>query len=435
MQQQAPLCPVDLNKLKKIFLISKLDKNGETWRRIDERVKNALNVPTTSNIPFLDYHFTIYNVLFDGNHPSAMVFQDPNFVNIVKQAYVETFCSRPELHLLSVFGRYDLFPKPTAEKPKPFPRNFVRHYELASHKLDAQGNVERDAQGNKVSVDDVSQKKEVIYAFRKAFREAVQNTLGCKLQRSQSQMCPGYTLYECKGRFLYAVPDYYHGVGVWEPHLSLFNEMHLKNNNRPLFDKEQKLATDNEKLRLLQEEMSKKRVEPISNIYFCRIPPGARGNAALAVGDLPELTYSIDFKEITGSQRSEKGKSIAEYLSNLEWSDPNDPVVQNWIEIGDYLDQGVFNNRKIGRLADIPEIFANNGILNPIRLSLSKSWIERYVDWNDFVEDIKDMNEENRYLYDVNAIRATNSDSAIFMGKRTYAGMQQLLRDWLQNSL
>lgn len=433
MQQN---CVVDTSNLKRIFLIAKLDPKSETWRRVDERVKNALNVSDTSKVPFLDYHFTIYNVNYNGDHPKADVFEDPRFVQAVKQAYIDTFCSKPQLHLSSVYGKYDLFPKPTAQKPKPYPRNFVRHYTLVSHELDANGQVKRDSNGHKVTVNNVQLQQEAIFEFRKAFRNAVEKMLGCKLQRSPVQNCPGYTIYECSGKFIYAVPDYYHGVGVWEPHLSLFNEIHLNKNNHTLYKKEQSLATDDEKLQLLHESMSKpKKVEAISDIYFCRIPPGARGNQTM--GDLPELTYSIDFKEISGVNTKPKKQNVSMY--NHFRNQGYDPV---FAEAAAYLDRGSFDDPKMGnKIILLPEALKDEGVLrNPSNLILTKREIEKYVDFDDFIQDIKDQGQfyVSRYLdpkYYNDSFRATNSDGILFSGKRTYKGMQQLVSDWIRNSL
>lgn len=177
MQMQG--CNLNPNDTKKIFLITKLDPKSETWRRVDERVKNALDVNSTSNISHLDYHFTIYNVDFDSRHPDSDVFENPQFVRLVKDAYKQTFCLYPHLHLSSVYGKYELFPKPTQAKPKPFPRSFVRHYELTSDDVDANGVVKKDAQGKKILKNDAQLKLDVITLFRRKFRDAIQTVKKC----------------------------------------------------------------------------------------------------------------------------------------------------------------------------------------------------------------------------------------------------------------
>jgi hypothetical protein len=45
-----------------------------------------------------------------------------------------------------------------------------------------------------------------------------------------------FYVYSYNGRELIAVPEYYHGVGVWTPHLSLIKLPHLRKQNPKLYD-------------------------------------------------------------------------------------------------------------------------------------------------------------------------------------------------------
>lgn len=296
---QDPSCPGQSNQWKPVYLLAKVDKNSTTWSNIDDRVKNSLYVDDTSKIPFLDYHVTIYHMIINTNHKQANVFENVNFVDEVKQIYKNTFCAYPGLKLSSEYGKYDLFPHPSRERPHPFPQYFVRHYDLVQDQLDRYGVVERDRNGIKITSP--SKKVEIVSQFRNRLVELIERFVGGEIHRSRWQLCPGYTIYSYLGEDIYAIPDTYHGPGVWEPHLSLFNTRHLKkSNNNKLFDLIQRSNSEQDKIDVLRHSMTQgmMTLNPISEIYFCYIPVGGRKNREVLRGDLPELTYSINFVDV-----------------------------------------------------------------------------------------------------------------------------------------
>lgn len=79
-----------------------------------------------------------------------------------------------------------------------------------------------------------------ITQFRMAFYKYIENILGRGIRRKIIMNNKIFYIYSYRGRDLLAVPDYYHGRGVWKPHLSLIKLNKLQKSNPVLYRSYQK---------------------------------------------------------------------------------------------------------------------------------------------------------------------------------------------------
>ena len=71
--------------------------------------------------------------------------------------------------------------------------------------------------------------------FRMAFYKYIEKFLGKGTRSSTVINGKKYYIYNYKGKDLMAIPDYYHGKGVWVPHLSLIKLSKIKQYNPLLY--------------------------------------------------------------------------------------------------------------------------------------------------------------------------------------------------------
>jgi hypothetical protein len=79
-----------------------------------------------------------------------------------------------------------------------------------------------------------------ITTFRMAFYQYLENKLGMSTRRQVMIDSKEYFIYSYNGKDLIAIPGYFHGKGVWKPHMSLAKLTQIKQVNPLLFSQYEK---------------------------------------------------------------------------------------------------------------------------------------------------------------------------------------------------
>jgi len=72
--------------------------------------------------------------------------------------------------------------------------------------------------------------------FRTSFYKYLESFLGKSTRRYIKTASKGYYVYSYRGKDLIAIPEYYHGKGVWTPHLSLIKLDKIQRSNPNLYN-------------------------------------------------------------------------------------------------------------------------------------------------------------------------------------------------------
>jgi hypothetical protein len=75
-----------------------------------------------------------------------------------------------------------------------------------------------------------------ITQFRMSFYKYLESILGRGSRRIFIIANKKYYVYSYRGRDLVAIPDYYHGIGIWKPHLSLVKLDRIQKSNPNLYN-------------------------------------------------------------------------------------------------------------------------------------------------------------------------------------------------------
>jgi hypothetical protein len=171
----------------------KLQKNY-TYRQ------NKLGISSSKSIP----HITMMHIHINGDNPDIS-------------------------HLIDGAGRVNHMLRKLIEK---------KYYQIAGDIYLKSSNTYYDIMGDffaKVYVHDGDRKK--ITDFRMVLYSYLEMYLGKFTKRERVDIDGRvFFVYSYQGRELIAVPEYYHGIGVWTPHLSLIKLPHLRKENPELYE-------------------------------------------------------------------------------------------------------------------------------------------------------------------------------------------------------
>ncbi|VBB18406.1 hypothetical protein YASMINEVIRUS_869 [Yasminevirus sp. GU-2018] len=115
-------------------------------------------------------------------------------------------------------------------------RFMIQHYASVSPQMyieSIKGNYE--IMGDFIAKVYTSQNPTYITAFRVGFYKFIESYLGKGVRSVTMINNKKFFVYSYKGTPLIAVPEYYHGVGVWKPHLSLVRLDKIQNSNPSLY--------------------------------------------------------------------------------------------------------------------------------------------------------------------------------------------------------
>lgn len=184
--------------------------------RLDERRKYLL----LGHLPLQDVlHLTLLQLEINQDHPLASYFQDQTFHKKIAEIYKLTM-QKDNVVLQSVPGSYDLY-----------------------------GQTENKYYVKLLEPD----QKLSITRFRKTLYHFIREWLG------------PYTIYEKQKYYvfqihnidLFAVPDFYYGVGIWSPHISIVNTADIRKYNYALYENYTKQETKEEKMNILLQSLQK----------------------------------------------------------------------------------------------------------------------------------------------------------------------------------
>jgi len=181
-----------------------------------------------NNLP----HITILQLEINKANPNSNIFWNPTFHNVIRATYTNTLASANGLNLTSPMGGYSIL----GTTPKYFVREYI--------------------------ADDTNK----ISTFRIQVYKYIEQQLGQPTKSQRLHNNVNYIIYSYGGNELYAVPEYYHGKGVWVAHLSLANEFDIKNNNAQLFQEFGSKNIDDDKRDVLVNKIQKYNVTPMSRI-------------------------------------------------------------------------------------------------------------------------------------------------------------------------
>lgn len=147
-------------------------------------------------------HISLMEVYINGAHPYHNILVErngtisPQLKTIMKNQY---FMVNPQMYIVSGKGKYEIMGDFLAKVYTALNSNYITH-------------------------------------FRVAFYKYIENKLGKGIRKSVIIMGRIFYVYSYGGMDLIAVPSYYHGKGVWKPHLSLAKLDNIKKSNPILYN-------------------------------------------------------------------------------------------------------------------------------------------------------------------------------------------------------
>jgi len=212
----------------KFFIMANVS-NSNIISEIDNRRKLLLlgNKPVHS-----DVHFTLLQFNINQDHPNAKFFYDPVFHRKIWDFYDDSI-RKNKLTLKYIRGLYDLLG--LGEK-----KFFAKIYQ--------------------------PNQPELITEFRKAIYKYIGSELGKYKIRKKKNGKDMFYVFSLKGMDLISVPEFYFGIGVWTPHISVVNLKDVAKYNQKLYKKYEGYKTKRNKLNTLLQPILKAKFDPIGDI-------------------------------------------------------------------------------------------------------------------------------------------------------------------------
>lgn len=212
----------------KFFIMANVNNNN-IIDEIDKRRKLLLlgNSPVHN-----DVHITLLQFNINQDHPDAKIFYDPMFHRKIWDYYDDSM-RKNHLVLKYIRGLYDLL----GLSDKKF---FAKIYQ--------------------------PDQQELITDFRKAIYKYIESEIGKYKIRKKKQGKDMYYVFRIKGQDLISVPDFYYGIGVWTPHVSVVNIKDVERYNPKLYNKYENYKTNRNKLNTLVQPILKAKFDPIGDI-------------------------------------------------------------------------------------------------------------------------------------------------------------------------
>jgi len=216
----------------KFFIMANVS-NHTILTEIDKRRKLLLlgNSPVHN-----DVHLTLLQFNINQDHPDSEFFYDPVFHRRIWDFYDDSM-RKKSLTLKYIRGFYDLL----GLSDKKF---FAKIYQ--------------------------PEQPELITEFRKQIYKYIESELGKYKIKKKKFGKDMYYVFNLNGEDLISVPDFYFGIGVWTPHVSVVNIKDVAKYNEKLYKKYSNSKTERSKLNTLLQPILKAKFGPIGDIIMDR---------------------------------------------------------------------------------------------------------------------------------------------------------------------